>query len=60
MKKPGLFFVLAMPEVRLKNPGRFDIIGSLVALAGMVTLLWGIKHLAAELECDLAIECVFI
>ena len=49
-----LLGVFAMPEVRLKNPGRFDIIGSLVALAGMVALLWGIKHLAAELECDLA------
>lgn len=49
-----LLGVFAMPEVRLKNPGRFDIIGSLVALAGMVALLWGIKHLAAELEFDLA------
>lgn len=49
-----LLGVFAMPEVRLKNPGRFDIIGSLVALAGMVALLWGIKHLAAELGFDLA------
>lgn len=49
-----LLGVFAMPEVRLKNPGRFDIIGSLVDLAGMVALLWGIKHLAAELEFDLA------
>lgn len=49
-----LLGVFAMPEVRLKNPGRFDIIGSLVALAGMIALLWGIKHLAAELEFDLA------
>ena len=48
-----LLGVFAMPEVRLKNPGHFDIIGSLVALAGMVALLWGIKHLAAELEFDL-------
>lgn len=46
-----LLGVFAMPEVRLKNPG---LIGSLVALAGMVALLWGIKHLAAELEFDLA------
>lgn len=45
----GLF---AMPEVKLKNPGRFDVAGSVLALAGMVALLWGIKHLAAELAFD--------
>lgn len=51
----GIAFLLgifAMPEVRLKNPGRFDLVGSILALAGMAALLWGIKHLAAELAFD--------
>ena len=51
----GVAFLLgmfAMPEVKLKNPGRFDVLGSVLALAGMVALLWGIKHLAAELAFD--------
>ena len=47
-----LLGVLAMPEVKLKNPGRFDVLGSVLALAAMVALLWGIKHLAAELTFD--------
>lgn len=53
----GAAFLLgafALPEVRLKDPGRFDVAGSAIALAGMVSLLWGIKHLAAELELDAA------
>lgn len=51
----GIAFLLgiaALPEVRLKNPGRFDLFGSIIALTGMVALLWGIKHLAAELALD--------
>lgn len=51
----GVAFLLgmfAMPEVKLKNPGRFDVLGSVLALAGMIALLWGIKHLAAELAFD--------
>lgn len=47
-----LLGIFAMPEVKLKNPGRFDVLGSVLALAGMVALLWGIKHLAAELALD--------
>lgn len=47
-----LLGVFALPEVRLKNPGKFDVLGSVIALAGMFSLLWGIKHLAAELEFD--------
>ncbi|WP_162610990.1 MFS transporter [Gordonibacter sp. An230] len=53
----GAAFVLGaftLPEVRLKNPGRFDLPGSVLALAGMVALLWGVKHLAAELALDTA------
>ena len=47
-----LMGVFVLPEVRLKNPGKFDALASLVFLAGMVALLWGIKHLAAELAFD--------
>lgn len=47
-----LLGIFALPEVRLKNPGKFDVLGSIIALAGMFSLLWGIKHLAAELEFD--------
>lgn len=44
--------VFALPEVRVENPGRFDVLGSLLALTGMVSLLWGIKHVAAKLAFD--------
>lgn len=59
----GMFI---LPEVKLKNPGGFDALGSIVFLVGMVGLLWGIKHVAAELEFDrsgtiaLAIGIAFI
>lgn len=46
--------VFILPEVRLKNPGSFDLVGSVVFMVGMVALLWGIKHVAAELEFDQA------
>ena len=44
--------VFVLPEVKLRNPGRFDALASLVFLVGMVALLWGIKHVSAELEFD--------
>ena len=44
--------VFALPEIKVKNTGRFEVLGSLLALVGMVALLWGIKHVAAELEFD--------
>ncbi len=44
--------IFALPEIRVTNPGRFDVLGSLLALAGMVAFLWGIKHVAAELAFD--------
>lgn len=44
--------IFVLPEVRLKKPGSFDILASLLFLAGMVAFLWGIKHLAAELAFD--------
>ncbi len=46
--------ILILPEVKLKNPGSFDLLGSVMFLVGMVALLWGIKHVAAELEFDRA------
>ena len=44
--------IFVLPEVKIKNPGSFDMIGSLIALGGMFALLWGIKHLAGELKFD--------
>ena len=44
--------VFVLPEVKLKNPGKFDAVATLLALAGMMALMWGIKHVAAELEWD--------
>lgn len=44
--------VFSLPEIRVKDSGCFDVLGSLLALTGMVALLWGIKHVAAELAFD--------
>lgn len=43
----GLFI---LPEVRVKNPGRWDAVAAAVSMVGMVLLMWGIKHLAAEMS----------
>ena len=48
-----LIGVFVLPEVKLLNPGKFDVLASILFLAGMVSFLWGIKHLAAELEFDM-------
>ncbi len=42
----------ALPEVKVENPGRFDLLGAILALVGITALLWGIKHAAAELAFD--------
>lgn len=47
-----LIGVFVLPEVKLKNPGKFDILASILFMAGMVAFLWGVKHLAAELAFD--------
>lgn len=36
-----------LPEVRVKNAGRWDVLGAALALGGMMLFMWGIKHLAA-------------
>ena len=46
--------IFVLPEVKVLNPGKFDMAASLIFLAGMVAFLWGIKHVAAELEFDTA------
>ena len=45
---------LVLPEIRVKNPGRWDLLGAVVSLAGMTLLMWGIKHLAAVMQADAA------
>ncbi len=42
----------AFPEVRVAEPGPWDAWGTVLSLAGMVALMWGIKHLAAVLAFD--------
>lgn len=46
--------IFTLPEVKVAEPGKFDALGAVVFLAGMVSLLWGIKHVSAELEFDTA------
>lgn len=44
--------IIVLPEIRVKNPGSWDIAAALIALVGMVSLMWGIKHLAAVMAFD--------
>ncbi|MDO4291402.1 MAG: MFS transporter [Eggerthellaceae bacterium] len=44
--------IFALPEVKLAKPGKLDLLATLLALVGMVALMWGIKHMAAELAFD--------
>lgn len=46
--------IFTLPEVKVAEPGKFDALGAVVFLTGMVSLLWGIKHVSAELEFDAA------
>lgn len=39
--------LVVLPEIRVKNPGRWDALAAVMSLAGMALLMWGIKHLAA-------------
>ena len=41
---------LILPESRAANPGRWDWFGALLSLAGMVALVWGIKHFAESMS----------
>ncbi len=45
---------VVLPEIRVKNPGRWDVPAALVSLVGMTSLMWGIKHLAAIMAVDAA------
>lgn len=42
------FFTL--PEIRLKNPGRWDVAAALESLVGMALVMWAVKRIAAVLE----------
>lgn len=44
--------IIVLPEIRVKNPGSWDVAAALIALVGMVSLMWGIKHLAAVMAFD--------
>lgn len=48
----GTFFagLFILPEIRVKNPGRWDVLAAVISLVGMVLIMWGLKHLAAEMS----------
>ncbi len=43
-----------MPEYKVKNPGTWDVLAAAVAFAGLILLMWSIKHLAAIMSFDVA------
>lgn len=43
-----------MPEIRVKNPGGWDVLAAIISLVGMTLLMWGIKHVAAIMAFDTA------
>lgn len=45
--------IFVLPEIRVKNPGRWDMPAVIISLAAMTSLIWGIKHLAAVMSIDL-------
>lgn len=40
--------MLFLPEVRVENPPRWDLLATVLAMGGMFTLVWGIKSMANE------------
>lgn len=44
--------LLILPEIRVKNPGGWDVVAAIISLAGMTLLMWGIKHVAALMAFD--------
>lgn len=44
--------LLVLPEIRVKNPGSWDIPAAALSLVGMTLIMWSIKHLAALMAVD--------
>lgn len=44
--------IFVLPEIRVKNPGSWDVLAAALSLAGMTLLMWAIKHFAAEMAFD--------
>ncbi|WP_320669436.1 MFS transporter [Patulibacter defluvii] len=40
--------VVLLPEVRVPRPGRWDAVATALSIAGMVALIWSIKHFAKQ------------
>lgn len=38
-----------LPEIRIVNASKWDILAAIVSLVGMTALMWGVKRLAAEM-----------
>lgn len=45
----GMF---VLPEIRVKNPGSWDVLAAALSLAGMTLIMWSIKHFAAIMAAD--------
>lgn len=44
--------IFVLPEIYIRNPGRWDALAAVISLVGMSLLMWGIKHLAAIMGID--------
>ncbi|HLU96891.1 MAG TPA: MFS transporter, partial [Thermobifida alba] len=44
--------LVLLPEVRDPSPGRWDAVATVLSMAGMVALVWAIKHFAKEGATD--------
>lgn len=41
--------VFVLPEIRVKGQGKWDVVGAVMAVAGMALFLWALKRMAATL-----------
>ncbi len=44
--------LLLLPEVRAPNPGRWDVVATVLSVVGMAALVWAIKRFAVEGAAD--------
>lgn len=60
----GVAFVLGvfvLPEIRVRNLGKWDVLGAVMAFAGMVLTLWSVKRMAATMSVsDPVVLCALV
>lgn len=42
--------VFVLPEIRVRNLGKWDVLGAAMAFAGMALTMWAVKHMAATMN----------